>query len=60
VSIQPTFASAAEARKAGWFSRRHQTNDAHRRAQENWRMDRELKREREREQAEATRRLRTA
>lgn len=54
MSIPSTYASAAEARKAGWFSRRHQTHDAHRTAQETYRMDRDEKAAREQDQREAT------
>lgn len=52
--MKPTFASARDAKAAGWFSRRHQTNDAHREAQEEWRLRQKLRRERERESIEAT------
>ena len=37
----PSFASSADAKKKGWFSRRHQTADAHRAAQDRWRVKRE-------------------
>ena len=54
MSIDTKFASAAEARRAGWFSRRHETNAAHRAEQE--KRDKELadKKIREELQAEAT------
>ena len=38
MSIPATFPTAAEAAKAGWFSRRHRTSEAHRQNQ----MDREV------------------
>ena len=37
MSIPCRFPSADEARKAGWFSRRHQTSGEHRAAQEAYR-----------------------
>lgn len=36
----PQFASAAEAQKAGWFSRRHQTRTEHEGAQLDYRINR--------------------
>lgn len=33
MSIPATYATTAEASKAGWFSRRHHTSEAHRKAQ---------------------------
>lgn len=29
MSIKPKFEKSEDAKKAGWFSRRHQTNEAH-------------------------------
>jgi len=47
MSTTPRFASHAEAKKAGWFSRRHETNKEHREAQDKYRIKRELRKERE-------------
>ena len=41
------FASSTEAKRAGWFSRRHETNAAHRDAQEKRDIKRDLRKERE-------------
>lgn len=37
---EPRFAFHKDAVLAGWFSRRHETGDAHREARETWRTDR--------------------
>lgn len=50
MSIPNTYASHADARKAGWFSRRHQTDAAHRSAQDEWRDERQEKASREQRQ----------
>lgn len=47
MSIPSAFASHADAHKAGWFSRRHQTNEAHRANQDARLADEASKRERE-------------
>jgi hypothetical protein len=49
-----------EAAQAGWFSRRHETDDAHRQAQDAYRLRLELKAEREQESREATAQKRAA
>jgi hypothetical protein len=48
------FLSHADARKAGWFSRRHQSSDPHREAQARWQAEREAKQQRELSSAEGT------
>lgn len=55
MSIEARYASATEARKAHWFSRRHQDSAAHHAAQDKWRKEREQKRIREEVQREGTR-----
>lgn len=44
---QSQFRSSSEAKKAGWFSRRHETDAAHRQAQDARRIRMELRRHRE-------------
>ena len=47
MSTPSKFPATAMAKKAGWFSRRHETNSAHQDEQERIRIARELRRERE-------------
>ncbi len=54
MSITTTYASHADARKAGWFSRRHETNAAHVREQERRRQELDAKAEREQMQRDHT------
>lgn len=54
MSIATTYPSHQEAHKHGWFSRRHQSADAHREAQDRWRGEREDKKAREDYQHETT------
>lgn len=60
MSIPSRFASSVEAKKAGWFSRRHQTRDAHVAAQDAYRTKRDEKHTREQEQRERTAKRRSA
>jgi len=54
MSIPCAFSSHLDAKKAGWFSRRHQTPAEHYAAQERWRTERAEKAERENAQHTAT------
>ncbi len=54
MSIQCSFTRHDEARKAGWFSRRHQTDEAHRAAQDDYRNEQHDKAEREHQQRDET------
>lgn len=47
MSTPSKFPASAAAKKAGWFSRRHETNTAHRDTQDKTRIKRELRWERE-------------
>ncbi len=47
MSKECRYASQAEAKKAGWFSRRHETNEAHREAQDKYHIEQDLRKERE-------------
>ena len=49
-----TYASHAEARRAGWFSRRHETSEAHQAEQLRTQREREAKEDREQIQRENT------
>ncbi len=60
MSIPSRFPSSADARKAGWLSRRHETRAACMQAQAAYDVRREEKRAREQAQAERTRQRREA
>ena len=55
MSIVSKFTSATEAKKANWFSRRHENSDAHRDAQDMWRESHGAERVAERQTERATR-----
>jgi hypothetical protein len=59
MSSPSRYPSHADAVRAGWFSRRHETNAAHRAAQDKWQAERLAKAERE-EQARIADELRRA
>lgn len=58
MSITATYPSHADARKAGWFSRRHQTDEAHRETRDRFMAERDERIARGHAQNEADRQWR--